>query len=137
MKKENNSSIEVSNIILEGKKYIYKFNHLEWTKYVIDSVKDNPEYIAEFEATIWIMEKLANSEINLQEMTTIVKDMDFSTERLYHIVNNILYYYKEGPEFFKTFYNGYMNPQLELMVNKINVRNDYFLNLEKQRKKSR
>ncbi len=109
MKNSNTSKNQIiTKLIIDGKQHIYKFNHLEWTRYIIDVIKKDESYIPEFEATLWIMQKLASLEIPTSEMINIVKDMSFSTERLYHIVNNILYYYKDGPDFFKKFYGRYI-----------------------------
>lgn len=120
---ENNNYSKIPIIILSGKRYINKEKHVRWANYVKTSIKSGKVKEEELEKTVFIMGILNDGEYSPEEIVGALKDADFSVEELYHIIKNLLLFYKDGPEIFREFFGKYMNPQLEEIIRKVEAEN--------------
>lgn len=131
-KKDIDKKADLLYVLLEGKRYIYKEEQNNWIKFVLNSIKENPNSIYELKTTVDVMRELSNTLNSLDEVSNKLKDAETSTGSLCHIVNNILKYYKDGPDFFKIFYKGYINTDLLFLIEKLENKNNQLKTNEKQ-----
>lgn len=122
----NEEKRQVPFIILEGKKYIYKEKYLVWANYVKEAIASGRNNINELQETISIMKLLDEGMYTPNEIVNILNESDFSAEKIYHIIKNLLLFYKEGTVIFREFFGKYMNPQLEEIIEKVEKENEEY-----------
>ena len=126
LNKGKDSLVEFSKIpfiILEGKQYVREDRKIAWTKYVKDSIKTGKYHGNEFEETISIMEMLEANHYSAHQVVEFLEDQDYLVEELYHILKNLLLFYKDGIDIFREYFKGYTSIELEELIE--NIENTY------------
>lgn len=138
MQDKESLNVKIVELILEGKQYIYKEKQKFWVKYIKTTLTNYPDQITEIEEIIEIMKQIEEhpNQNQLKELCEALKEKNLPSERLAHMVKEVLHYSKLGPSFFETFYknSGFFPLSLRNLVEQIKIENKLYQLQEEKNK---
>lgn len=115
----DNKYQRIYDLVLRSNSFVYQEKHKSWIQFIISSVMNNDK---EAETIVLAIEGLEQG-MKSSEVLDILYSTRLEITSIFHMIDRIMYYYKEGPKFIRDIYPNLLTDDLELKVQEIEEEN--------------
>ncbi len=115
----DNKYQRIYSLALRSNSFVYQEKHKSWIQFIISSVMNNDK---EAETIVLAIEGLEQG-MKSSEVLDILYSTRLEITSIFHMIDRIMYYYKEGPKFIRDIYPNLLTDDLELKVQEIEEEN--------------
>ena len=110
---------KITDLVSKSDSFVYKEKQDQWISFIVSSVFNNDH---EGENVVLAMEGLEHGMV-ASEVLDILYSTRLETDSIQHMIDMIMFYYKEGPKFIRDIYPNLLTDDLELKVQKMEEEN--------------
>lgn len=112
----------INDLAEKSKSYVYEEKYTEWIREIIISVMEKN---SEAKVIVDAMEALSEDK-EPSEVLDIIYSTRLETPSILHIIDMVVTYYKDGPQFMRDIYAGLLTTDMEEKIKKIEMENSQY-----------